>query len=611
MRLLLFFVLRLIINSLFAFSLSRIVFLLVNHSRLDAIEKADLFKVFFYALPLDFSLLAYAILIVLLLFFVVGDTYHSRAYSVFEWVFFGLVFGLNLIDSVLFDAWGSRINLQAFFYLQNIKGALASVTVLQVLSFVSLLFLQLMIVMFISEKTSRLYPQNSTFKRKGLLLLMVVLTPVLLLVARGGIGKVPINQTRVVYSSNVVLNTCAINPVWNALYYLMSTNASFDPKGFTNLTEAEIDSFERQFLEKGPTLNPSLSHSQPNIVLLIMESLSAETIKNNNGALDWSTGLSSWYDSSFVLKNVIASGNRTDKGLLALLSGFPAMPTVSLVANPASAIKLPSITCQLANKGYQTGFLYGGDIGFANLGYYLQGTCMQNIYDKNEPSHRKEAKGNWGFHDASLFSVLKDKIRMADTPFFITALSLSAHEPFDIPGRKGGMEAAYRYSDSCLTDFISYFRNSPHWDNTLLVITGDHGRDLYIQNRYFFDPYKFRIPFIVMGGPLHASYKGYHTDMTVSQTDCMPFLLHELGFDVSMFSYYLHPFFRSSKVAAYFFDNGFGVVSNESFLLFHNPTKHVELLYQTKENDETAQLLTYGKSLQQSVVKKYLTNLLN
>lgn len=607
-------VLRFVVNSFVAFSISKAVFLILNVEHLENKGFLTFVKLLYHALPLDLSTLSYAISLLFLILFFIPSRSALKVYEWFEISFFTLLFGLNLIDSALFDAWGTRINLQAFFYLNNIKGALASLSFLNVVSFFSLLSLQVLCIFVFSKYTKKYYCLTSSFtdeNKSKRILFFLLMSPLLFLFIRGGVGKVPINQSRVVYSQSLLLNTCAVNPVWNALYYLFSKNSVLDFSMYQNVSNEELSQFEADFKDKGLISSPAFFKGKPNILLLVMESLSAETLLKANGELNWSSGLNNWFDSSFVFTHMIASGNRTDKGVVAILSGFPSMSTVSVMTEPSRSSKLPSVACELVKQGYSTGFYYGGDLAFANMGYYLSATCFQKLVDQNHPSHLAALRGNWGYHDASLFSILKSSVLQTNAPFFITGLSLSVHEPYDIPGRKATMEQAFRYSDSCLADFLTYLRQTSVWQNTLVVITGDHGRDLDLSNKHYHDPYKFRIPFVLTGGALSEEYKGKVSKDVISQTDGMPFVLHELGFDVSPFSFYKYPFSRSSNAAAYFFDNGFGVLNDSQSLLFYNDTKRIDILYGEEGTYGTAHILTYGKSLQQSVVKKYLSLLPN
>ena len=70
-------------------------------------------------------------------------------------------------------------------------------------------------------------------------------------------------------------------------------------------------------------------------------------------------------------ENIYANSFRTDRGQVAVMSGYPAQPVMSIMKLPHKAQTLPSIARSLQAEGYATTFTYGGDADFTNTVSYL------------------------------------------------------------------------------------------------------------------------------------------------------------------------------------------------------------------------------------------------
>ena len=134
-----------------------------------------------------------------------------------------------------------------------------------------------------------------------------------------------------------------------------------------------------------------------------------------------------------LFTNFYANSFRTDRGLTSILSGYPAQPTASIMKYPAKSQSLPGISKSLRKAGYDTQFLYGGDADFTNMRSYFISMGMDNIVcDRDFPLSQRLSK--WGVPDdvtfEKFYSLIKEQSR---EPFMKMFLTLSSHEPFDVP----------------------------------------------------------------------------------------------------------------------------------------------------------------------------------
>jgi hypothetical protein len=192
---------------------------------------------------------------------------------------------------------------------------------------------------------------------------------------------------------------------------------------------------------------------------------------------------------------------------------------------------LPQLSKSLAPHGYNLKFWYGGDEDFTNMrSYLINGGFAERVNDHSFPVSERLSK--WGVHDHLLFSRAVREIsnRRDSAPHLDVILSLSSHEPFEVPASQR-FDNIYlnsiAYTDSCLGAFIDSLRCCPRWDSTLVVLVADHGYP-YPATLQNFEPRRYHIPVIFCGGAVNAPVR---IDRVCSQTDVVPTLLAQMGID--------------------------------------------------------------------------------
>ena len=158
--------------------------------------------------------------------------------------------------------------------------------------------------------------------------------------------------------------------------------------------------------------------------------------------------------------NCYANSFRTDRGILSVFSGWPGMPTLSLIKRTDLCRCLPSVASSLRAEGYATSMTYGGDIDFTNMRLYFSETGFSTV----RGSHYFPASQNtsaWGVHDQYLLA--PGVLIPAERPFFSTALTLSSHEPWEVPMQRLRHPRwnSFAYTDSCLGAFIDQLKAMP------------------------------------------------------------------------------------------------------------------------------------------------------
>jgi phosphoglycerol transferase MdoB-like AlkP superfamily enzyme len=272
-----------------------------------------------------------------------------------------------------------------------------------------------------------------------------------------------------------------------------------------------------------------------NVVLVSVESLGAEFLGAYGDARGLTPNLDRLARDSLWFANVYATGNRTVRGLEALALALPPTPGQSIVRRPNNAV-LFSLGSVFEDKGYGVLFAYGGYGYFDNMNAFFDANDYRAVDRRDIPSDRIEFENAWGVADEHLYDqvideIEREKVLHPDRPVFAHVMTTSNHRPYtyppgriDIPSGTG-REGAVKYSDSALGRLIERARTRPWFDDTVFVITADHGANARGTSQIPVD--KYLIPVFVYA-PKHVAPR--RVDRLMSQIDIAPTLLGALDF---------------------------------------------------------------------------------
>jgi phosphoglycerol transferase MdoB-like AlkP superfamily enzyme len=279
--------------------------------------------------------------------------------------------------------------------------------------------------------------------------------------------------------------------------------------------------------------------------------------------------------NSMVFSNFFATGDRSDKGIVGIFSGFPAQPTTSIINYPSKTQSLPFLLKSFHETGYHTSFYYGGNINFANFRSYLTNSSLDRIVTSDDFPPAENIQ-KWGVPDEFLFRKILTDIDTIRGRFFISCFTLSSHDPYDFPGKfffgnknfDEKSKSGFYYTDHCIGEFIAQAKTKSWWDNTLIIIISDHGsRSPYQVPNHV--RAKFQIPMIWAGGSILT-----RNEITkyCSQTDLPVTILRQFGLNSDGYKYSNDIFDPSTpSFAFYFFNHGFGFMSDSVSLIYdHN-----------------------------------------
>jgi len=556
----------------------------------------DVWQVITHGLSLDLSTALYFLIIPFLLTIVSiwwnNQKVLKRIYHIY-YAIIAIAFALVFIaDTSLYPFWGFKLDASCLQYLSTPNEAAASVST-------GYLLVRLAILVILAGLVWLGYPKMN-FKpvQKGRRLLITIIyslfIPLMVIGIRGGIDESTTNIGQVYYSQNQFLNHSAVNPVFNFIYSLSHQLSNDNAYAFMEPSEcAELvkDVYTTESIGTDTLLNTQ----RPDIVIILLESC-GEQFANVMPKLQQLKQEGIWFSQCY--------GNswRTDRGTVCTLSGYPSFPSLSVMKMPEKSRSLPSIASALQKEGYQTSFLYGGDINFTNMRSYLIATGWETLTWKNDFSREEQNTSEWGVRDDITFATLYQQITQLPTDTLhperalIGYATLSSHEPWDVPTKRLDDEVlnAFSYLDDCLGNFIDKLKQTPQWQNLLIVLVADHGIN-YKQVDEQQPLLRNHIPLLMVGGAI----KEPRTITTLcNQTDICATLLGQLSLPHDNFRFsrdvlsksYLHP------TAVHNYNNAQLLIDSTGYILYDFDARR----FSVSKSTDQEQLLRLNKAILQT-----------
>ena len=502
-----------------------------------------------------------------------------------------------VVDMGLYPFWGYKLDASIFLYLDSPKEALASVSI----GFVLIVFVAICVLATLNLwLMAKFTPAKlEAVSRKGLCsFAMFLLGGFLFITIRGGITESTSNVGQVYFSNDQFLNHSAVNPNFSLLSSMgKSKDFASEFNFFDEDRRAEL--FDGLYsVEDGDSVLNVLNTKEPNILIILMEGMGGAFVEPLGGLSNVTPHLNRLSEEGIFFTQCYANSFRTDRGTVCALSGYLGLPTASVMKIPAKSRTLPAISEELAKVGYTTDFLYGGDINFTNMKSYLLSKGYQKLTADTDFSLAEQATNAWGVNDDITFEYLYQKLKSREGgPWMTTFLTLSSHEPFDVPYHRldEKIPNAFAFTDECLGAFIDRLKQTSVWDNLLVVCIPDHGFRYpkeYVDRGGEFS----HIPMLWLGGAVKRPMK---VEKIMNQTDMAATLLGQLGLDHSMFTFsrnvlgsaYTYPFSFHSFGGGFAFRDSTGISAYD--------TKANQISYEEPLPNE--ERLNKGKAILQSV----------
>ena len=594
------------------FVFARIFFLTYYFDKSQELGFSTMIKTFFYGLQLDASFVAYISFIPFLLMIFSIMIQPKIILKIIRWYTIIVILFINLlllVDAGLYQSWGVRLDTSLLPYLNTPELMISSASTFQLLTGVFFWILISYIFIKLFDKINQKSSDKLSFGSWLEIPLFLLLTAALIIPVRGGFQTIPVNQSNVYFSNKMFANHAAVNFIWNFFNTLTHKSDGTNPYiYFDDETALKIiNKTKNKLLES--TTDSILNTSRPNVILILWESLPAKIVGSLGGESDVTPNLNKLSKEGILFTNFYANGDRTDKGIPAILSGYYPQPVKRIMRMPNKTRSLPMLPKKMMDLGYKTSFYYGGDLNFGNMNTYLRNAGITDFVDGNA-FDKKDWNSKWGaYDDVFMKRFAKDLATKQEKPFFKIALTLTSHEPYEIKGKyKFGKDtednkfrSAHHYTDQVIGNFMKFAKKQDWYKNTLIVIMSDHGHSSPKHEGPYFSPKKFRIPMLWLGGAVNQKHTKIET--VASQVDFSYTLLALLKADNKDFVFSKNIFNTSeNQFAHYTFNKGFGTLTKESVFVYDYISKKPIL----EAGINTKKLDSLGKAITQNSFEDFL-----
>lgn len=553
------------------FDVSRIVFLIYYSGQLSTqkIRFSEILGTFYYSFPLDMAVACY-FLIIPFLILALQLFFNVKWLNVVNKVYTSVVvfmYSLSVAGELgIYEEWQSKLSYKAVKYLEHPAEVYNSA---QTGSF----FLLIMILVLLTAAGIVCYVKwfhrdvSVTKRNPWYAGAFILLMPGLLaLGSRGGIQEIPINQSESYFSHQGILNDVSVNNAFNFFVSFIENYRVIDKNPYHFMDSVKARDIVRGIYhtEKDTTLFV-LNNPKPNIVLVILESYSADLIESLGAKPGITPEFKKLEKEGLLFTRLYSSGMRSEQGMASIFGGFPSHPVSCSVVQPEKYPALPKLPALIKEKGYFTSFYFGGQLIYGNIKGYIYYNGFDRIVEGTD-FPRDFPRGKLGIPDGYVLDYLAKELGKNHQPFFTAVFTISSHSPYDQPYEKpltwGGSEndfinSAY-YTDHCLGEFFKTVRNTPWYQNTLFVLLADHSHSSYY-NWYPGQMQYRRIPMLLLGGALKEEFKGTVCNKLGNNYDFPATLLTQLRISDTAFHWsknLLNPY--SPEFAYFANENGYG-----------------------------------------------------
>jgi arylsulfatase A-like enzyme len=510
---------------------------------------------------------------------------YIRAALKYLFIFTNICFlTVNWIDVVYFPFVKKRMQADAFLFVNGEKGTelfhlIPSFIIQYFPLWICAILSVVLLIKITNAQFKRLWTNDMVFRWNFFAWIFPVFTVgIFILGARGGWQLKPLS---IIHASESAGPENAF-AILNSTFSIIQTidKAVLTEKNYFNFES--LTSCERGIHKALPTTN----RQHPNIIVIIVESLSKSYVSGLGG-----TGktpfLDSLMDHSLVYTNGFANARESVNGIPAVLASIPSLMDDAFIFSRYSSNDVTSVASVLKGKGYHTAFFHGGATGTMGFNTFCLKTGFDQYFGKEDYPDRADFDGYWGIWDHKFFPFMIQELSKSKEPFFSAVFTMNPHHPFKLPKEfalrftENGhpVRSMIRYEDYALSEFFRKAQSQKWYSNTIFVITADHTGPIISGYTKMDD---FRIP-IIFYSPKEL-FCGV-SDRISAQIDIMPTLLNYINADTSYFSLGKDLFSSSCEKGSIIYIGGIYHYINQTHYLQYNGEKLLRVF--DWKNDKT------------------------
>jgi len=577
--------LKLLAFWLIFFFVFRLLFFALNYSSFQG-SFIDILISHWKALPMDISAACYICVFPVLVLIAGAFGFSEKRVNTFiRWETYVMIFVCSFVassDAGLFSFWGTKLNARALSALAYPKEVMPMLFSAQTIYLMLLVIISTVVFVWLFKKMKISFENKpvSQFKKYVTAISLIAFCVV---GARGGVQGTPINRNWVFFSPNSVLNYSALNSFWNVADLIFNPrNPQENPYKFFDDKKANELLAQMHKCDNDST-ELILTTTKPNIIIILLEGFGTDGISCMGGEPDLTPRFTELAKEGLLFEKCYASGQRTEQGLLAVLSACPSQPVSSIIKEFGKFDKLPSLFKVMNQNNYHTSYYNGGSLQFDNVEAYLRSSGVTLLV--SEGDFEIKERTYWGANDnETLDKHLKD-LSNTPQPFFSVLSTITTHEFFDANVPQlftshadkliNGFRNTMHFTDSCLYSYFQFAKTQAWYSNTVFVITADHASQ-FPKRRNIYEPERHRIPLLLLGSALKSEWKGKRSATVASQTDIAATLLAQMQIENKLFPRSKNLFNPYAPHFAYYaFDNGIGFIYDNNELVYDNNQQKV------------------------------------
>nr|WP_307204884.1 LTA synthase family protein [Paenibacillus harenae] len=335
--------------------------------------------------------------------------------------------------------------------------------------------------------------------------------------------------------------------------YMIFSDKEMEYVDPNQITQPKIDTLKNA----QPPIQPVLYKSAEgkNLIILQMESFQNFLVNLKIDGQEITPNFNKLVNENYYFKHFyqqVGQGNTSDAEFVVNSSLY--IPPRGAATQMYADKELPSLPKLLKAHGYDTTTFHTNVVEFWNRGELYKALGFDRYYDQKFFGH--EDTVFFGPSDEMLYAKTAAELeRMSESgkPFYSHVISMTAHHPFSLPEDKTHMTLPDRYEGTFVGDyirsqnyadyalglFVQDLKDRGIWDNSLIVMYGDHlGLPIYsldrddkelmaeIYGREYGYTDMINIPFVIIN-PSNPEAKVY--DQLGGQIDVLPTVANLLG----------------------------------------------------------------------------------
>ena len=599
-----FLILKTYLLVLSIFSIFRIILFLTELEMLDFDQVAVLTVIqsFIMGIRFDIVISGYILFIpaftlFILEIFQINYSGIRKFFLYWTFILFSVAFMISSGDIPYFNQFFERFSIGAFEWFDNIDFVFSMIIQEPKYYLISIPFIILEVLFFVFLK--KIFKKNTSTQKNNTfynIFISLLFLSVMFIGIRGRIQKKsPIRVGTAYFSDNAFLNKLGLNPVFTFMRsYIDNKDVSRKNVNLMN-NELAVEKVQKYLNINEPLFNSPVARivnsdtvttSKPNVVIIIMESMSVAKMKRFGNKNDLTPFLDSLSYNSIFFENFYSSGKHTFSGIFSTLFSFPVLYRQHSMKHIR---KYDGIAGTLLNNGYTSTYFTTHDSQFDNVEGFLRANDFQNIISQSNYPY-SEIKTTLGVPDDYMFSFsipIINKLANNKQPFFVTFMTASDHGPYYIPDyfkpkTKNIKTQIVEYADWSLKEFINTASKEEWFDNTIFVFVADHGATFNAEYEIALN--YFHVPLIIYAPKIIQNNKTYKK--TGSQIDIFPTIMSLLNLPYINNTLGVDLLSEDRKYAIINADDKIGIIDTTYLCIMKDNGNKLEL-YRYRQNDKT------------------------